>query len=274
MFAQNPDVLRNFYKVKRTTISMMRLRGYDTSEEDALNIFGVASVSNIIRFRTHYTEEKSNYYLNTGSFASSLNNIYYKINKDTGEKTDTTLVYFFDRPGDVGKAKDKKGKKKDDRIYTTQVKELFQSYVEYIKGILNEKGKTIEKYIIVLPVPLNSTSQNRILESINDVEFFDWNFLIHENINFHKYVPHYHKLTEKEKKELFNGFLPSNLPKILISNPHNVFDNKKQPDVVKYYDPLAKYNGWQPGDVIKFTSFTPASTFLIQKTVEYRIVTY
>lgn len=230
----SPDVIREFYRIKKSTMMIMKKRGFNVSQEESLPFFHIENIDNLGRFFEYYLQISKSKKI---SFATALNNIY-----DNGNPEDITVVYFFDRPIDVGVKNTK-------MIYTEQAKK-FIAYLQLLKMSVRAKN-----FLLIIEVDFYSQARNAITSKrAYNFEIFKWSILLHGNTDRHKYVPKYTKLTSEQKRVLFNGFLPENLPKM-----HTI-------------DPLSRLNGWKKGDVIKFEIFTPSTKFLIQKTVEYRLV--
>lgn len=227
----SPDVIKKWYIVVRSTLRIMKLRGFDTTSTDQLGFFKRRSVDNIMRFSRHYVSKIQS---NQGmTFATALNMLF------TDESGSSTLVYFFDRPIDVSKKKQLKNE-----IYKAQTKK----FIEYTQQLVSYN---IKERILIIPRPFNAAAKADI---INKSKVFTWNLLLRGDLLKNKYTPKMTRLSPDERRSIINGYLPENLPKMLLT------------------DIMVIIHGWVKGDIIKCESQLGAASMLITKTTEYRIV--
>lgn len=227
----SPDVIKKWYIVVRSTLRIMKLRGFDTTPYNQLGFFNRRSEGNIMLFFRHYA---SIIRTNQGiTFATALNMLFID------ESGTATLVYFFDRPIDVIKKTQLK-----DEIYKAQTKK----FIAYTQQLVSYN---IKEHILIIPLPFNAAAK---VDIINKSKVFTWSLLLRGDLLKNKYTPKMTRLSPDERRSIINGYLPENLPKMLLT------------------DIMVIIHGWVKGDIIKCESQLGMASMLITKTTEYRIV--
>lgn len=134
----------------------------------------------------------------------------------------------------------------------------IQSFTGTVNN-MNSKGDiVIKEVIIIVDGVLSSQANNAIKTQPSDIfyqVFYDSD--IRYNPTTHVDTPVHIKLTEEQGIEKLRELMvdQSKLPLMLDS------------------DPIAKYYGWRPGDIIKIIRSDDAVSILAPKSINYRLVT-
>lgn len=112
----NIDFLTQCGRVKKTSVEMMRDRGYDVKDE--LWILDPTSKCSDLAISLVYLKRSAK---NNVSLCSSLGNVYFALNTNTNDSPSSIAVHFLDRNFDENRQRDK-------MVSTEQFKAVLREY--------------------------------------------------------------------------------------------------------------------------------------------------
>lgn len=208
------------FKIKKTQLEMVKDRGFDISNEQALFTYRISD------FKKHYTEQAEA----QGITVRKALSILYR-------NPDGTHVYVY-YPDTVQGAK---------FLGLDQITELTKTLEEY-KGITN--------VIIISELPMSS----HVRDKIAGLPMYHIQFFVYEDMTYnptkHYLVPRHTLLSEVEARDFLrrNKLKFSQLPWLSIE------------------DPITRYYGWRPGQIVKIDRENLAIETLVMAYPTYRAV--
>jgi hypothetical protein len=147
--------------------------------------------------------------------------------------------------------------------------------IQKLLSALN-RGQKPKVLVMIGDVPLGAKAVDKLLErkgvsSEWFIQFFRMEELLYSPIQ-HDWCPRYVKLTDDEKINLrrIEGIAQANLPLMRYAD---LTDLKAEKDKDKFFiDPICKYYGFQPNDIVKEIGSNIALNFLCPKYLLYRRV--
>ena len=173
----NIDFLTQCGRVKKTSVEMMRDRGYDVKDE--LWILDPTSKRSDLAISLVYLKRSAK---NNVSLCSSLGNVYFALNTNTNDSPSSIAVHFLDRNFDENRQRDK-------MVSTEQFKAVLR---EYSKQKAN-------KCLLIVPTKLSPQARKEASRSNLGIMHHDE---LKFNVARHCMVPK-HIGISKEDAEIF-----------------------------------------------------------------------
>jgi DNA-directed RNA polymerase subunit H (RpoH/RPB5) len=254
----SPEAATRLLRIKRHQLEMVRDRGYDISAEQNLLEY---TVNDFIRVYAELLEQRNatirkanqeaanrRSVRNELTFRQMLDNVY---SKDDGT---TLLVHYAESPTRGAKPS---------KLGVEPIAEFIRMATNY--GV---------KWAILISEQDISSEAARNLQDIKIIyfqHFFDDELMY--NPTKHYMVPRHEALTEDEAREFLreNHLKPSQLPILKYVDP---LARPTEKDRDKVTDPIVKYYGFLPGQIIRIYRENFITETLVDSYVIYRHVYY
>ena len=255
------------FQVKRTQVQMLFDRSYNIAEDERKYLTVREDDYSLSMFRKQGPEIELNYQLedfleeyssmSIDELKEFLSRVYTKtitVKKTTVEQK-CFVWYAPDSTGD------------------NLLRAIATLYLDTIKDLSLREGK-IDEYISIANKEWHSNSVELLRETFS---LNYWHFLMSElmaNPTFHKFVPTHRLMSEEEKKAYLveNKMREKDLPRERYVEP--LLKNSETTANERKSDPIVKYYGFRPGQLIEISRSNIFTPILVPDTLFYRLVSY
>lgn len=253
----NPNTAAQLFKIKLHQLEMIRDRGYDISSEEPLFTY---TLEDFIRIYSEILEQRNDEIREANTkaghrrhkrlltFREVLDNFY--------QKDDGTLIYvhYAESPPKIGKVS---------RLGVEPIGEFIKE--------ASDKGVQWAILISEQDISPDAGKNMRKISAINFQHFFDKELMY--NPTKHYLVPKHEVLSDEERRKFLeeNKLKATQLPILKYINSIGMPSEK---DKVKVIDPIVKYYGFLPGQIVKITRENFITETLVDSYVTYRTVYY
>lgn len=239
--------MADWYETKHNQVEMLEARGYNIVEVECImngsNPTIVNEEDDFLNDDTYLDEVDFNEVYNGGKGSRTLSALYTSMDipSDPREPVSKIYVHYIEASGK--------------QVSTSEVDEI----IAMMNTIRNSPGEKLEMVIVIATAKFSPASK-QLLTKDYDVRIQFWNIGEVHPPN-HILQPKHILLPPEKKREILEK-MAKGPTKVNISQLPKIFEN----------DPVVKYYGWKPGNLVKINRPNIGLSTFVDESIYYRLI--